>query len=501
MNPYILNIEPHDQVHVVTDKIDAAGAEKVLLVFPARRTPLTRRLDLKLIQRHAAIKGVQIALVANRGKLLENATDLGIPVFANIRQAKSASWKTTPPTINTTGLKEEARPTLDWLKANRHINKPEWAGRTFPGKLALGISLAVILALMIITLPSAQIRIQPGTETQQLHMTVSADPSLSSFSLTGDLPAERVTLVVEGREEMQPSGSIMVPLQPASGEVVFTNLSDHVIDIPMGTVVRTAGEKPVRFSTVETAEVEAEAGATVTLPVQALNPGSEGNLAPGEISIVEGDLKLFLTVTNLRSTSGGSAQRSKAPSNADYVALSQRLQESLWQTALAEAASNHPTGGYVIDSAPISMEILEESYDPPEPQPASTLSLQMQVEYEILVVAETDLQAIASGNLDATLPAGTSAYAPSLVILPESEPQFDESGVATWQLYAQRTLYKTIELQELRGQLAGKSKSMAADILDDDLSLTSPPRITLSPPFWPLLPLLPFRINIEPVFE
>jgi hypothetical protein len=147
------------------------------------------------------------------------------------------------------------------------------------------------------------------------------------------------------------------------------------------------------------------------------------------------------------------------------------------------------------------MEILEESFDPPEPQPATTLSLQMQVEYDILVVAETDLQAIATGNLDATLPAGSSAYAPSLVILPESEPQFDESGVATWQLYAQRTLYKTIELQELRGQLAAKSKSMAADILKSDLSLTTSPRITLSPPFWPILPLLPIRINIEPVFE
>ncbi len=501
MKPYILNIEAHDEVSVVTDRMDAAGAEKVLLVFPARRVPLTRRLDLKLLQRHAAQKGIELAVVASRGRLLENATDLGIPVFANIRQAQSASWERKPPRLDPPIRIDKPRRRLDWLKANRHVSRPAMQSSAAQGKITLAVSLLAVFGLLLITLPHATVRIQPRTSLQELHMTVSADPALSSFSLTGDLPAERITVVVEGRERLTPSGTMMVPLQPASGEVVFTNLSDQAIDIPSGVVLRTTGETPVRFSTQRDAELEAEVGANITVPVQALNPGSDGNLPPGSITIIEGDLKLFLNVTNLQATKGGSAQRSAAPSAADYENLSQRLQDTLWQTALAEAARSFQPGDFVIDSQPVSMTVLEESFDPADPQPTSSLSLQMQVEYDILVVAQEDMLAMAAGNLDATLLSGTNAYPPSLVILPESEPVIDENGIASWQVYAQRYVYDDIDYRSLQRQLYGKGRAKAMEILTETIAQDTPAQIILQPAFWPIMPLQPMRIQFQLDFD
>jgi len=498
MNPKIIHLEPYDDVHVVIDHMDQTRLERIILVFPTRRAPLANRLDLLLLQRHAADTGKQIAVVTNSSKLVEYSLDLGIPVFPSIRQAQTSEWKSTPITGDKLVRPEgQNRRSLEWLQANHQVSKSVWQDNpTLRYGVIAGCALA-ILTLMVFLLPSAEITLTPKTELQEIHMTVKANPALSSYTLTGELPAKRVTTVVEGREEMQASGSIMVPLQPASGEVVFTNLSDQEIDIPVGSIVRTSQETPVRFNTQESASLPAQAGATISVPVQALNPGISGNLPADSLNIVEGDLKLFVTVTNPEPTQGGSQQESIAPSEKDYEALSNKLRASLWQSAVNEVKSELAPNDLIIDSIPLSMKVLEEIYDPPEPQPASTLSLQMRVEYVILVVAGDDMQNMIGRNLDATLPKGYTASPASLVILPETEPEIGEDEVATWTVYAQRWLYANMDNNEIRESAAGKTRGKASTLLQTMLDLDSPPQIKCSPGWWPVLPWLPIRITID----
>ena len=61
MKPEIIHLEPHDTVHVVMDRMDQSRLERILLVFPARRAPLTKRLDLGMARR--VVQDLELALM------------------------------------------------------------------------------------------------------------------------------------------------------------------------------------------------------------------------------------------------------------------------------------------------------------------------------------------------------------------------------------------------------------------------------------------------------
>ena len=83
-------------------------------------------------------------MVLHAAACWENATDLGIPVFPNIRQAQSASWERTPPRLNPPIRSDKPRRRLDWLKANRHVSRPEMQSSAAQGKITLAVSLLAV---------------------------------------------------------------------------------------------------------------------------------------------------------------------------------------------------------------------------------------------------------------------------------------------------------------------------------------------------------------------
>lgn len=72
----------------------------------------------------------------------------------------------------------------------------------------------------------------------------------------------------------------------AWGEVTFyiDEVTDHSISIPMGTVVATAGEEPLRFVTTEDEEIT-QGNTLVSIYAEAEKAGSSGNVAVGEITV------------------------------------------------------------------------------------------------------------------------------------------------------------------------------------------------------------------------
>jgi hypothetical protein len=80
-----------------------------------------------------------------------------------------------------------------------------------------------------------------------------------------------VSLIVEGQDSIETSGKAPIPDQSAWGSVVFTNLTDHPINIPDGTVVSTR-DATVRFATSRSGSLPAGPGRHVFAD-HSLQPG------------------------------------------------------------------------------------------------------------------------------------------------------------------------------------------------------------------------------------
>ncbi|MBT3241023.1 MAG: hypothetical protein HON98_01940 [Chloroflexi bacterium] len=498
MKTQILHIEPYDDTHSIKDKMNWAKSDRILLVFPHRRMVIDRKIDLLLIQRHATSIGAQIALVTKQEQLKSFAAELEIPIFRSLRIARRLPWeaavsteqqilKINPPEKSLKELKEATQiparfPKLTTLWARLLIFST--------GVLAFTILLAALL-------PRAEIRLSPESEKQEMAIDLIAKKQFTSFGPAGILPAIPLKITVEGRDSLQPSGSISVPQQAAEGEIQFTNLTNQEILIPEGTVVRTIDINPIRFATLLEVQLPAESGATGFVEIRALNPGNSSNLAVGALIVVEGDLGLEIASVNLEPTSGGSELESTAPTPGDYEELSDQLEAALWESAIQEAKSIIEEGDFLIITEPNNVIIKEEVFSPSTPQPVSELSLQLQIEYEILYISGEDLKSIGLLNLDALLSDDLQAKNETLLVLPISVPEFNDDDQVYWRVLVQRQVIQQINTLDLKDQVKGKSINVAIQKVSNEYDLSKSPNISIFPNWWPWLPVVPLRITVD----
>ncbi|MBN2046077.1 MAG: baseplate J/gp47 family protein [Anaerolineales bacterium] len=496
MKTQVIHLESYDDRHSILDRLNWGQADRIILVWPLRGTPLDHKLDLKLIHRRCQESRVSLALVCKYAPVVDEAHALGIPVFRSLRQAHKVAWEYS--------LAPYLPPTKPERKYNRaelaemrlQANPPDWMTLPVTRNIAFWTAIFAILVMAFFLVPGATIEFLPKFKTQQLDLTLKANPQIDSYNLSGTIPSRRLTISVEGRSETTPSGQTSIPDQAAVGLIIFTNLTDQEISIPAGTIIRTADPNTsIRFATSTNAIIEAKAGAVIQVPVEAVNPGINSNLPSNSLVIIEGDLTRSLTAVNPDPTTGGTVRISASPSPEDYASLREELLISLWDTALDEARQTLAEKDVILDTSPRQVAILEESFSPPEPEPSSSLTLILRVEYELLYLSWEDLSAMGNDILDATLPDGFQAQPDTLQIEPLSPPIFVDSDQAEWEISISRRTFENGQLQPSIRQILGKKPDQAAKFLEKELDLTTLPEITLFPEWWPLMPLLEIRIE------
>ena len=154
------------------------------------------------------------------------------------------------------------------------------------GFFALGV--LALLAIAATLLPEATVTLTPQTGVQEVTMEVRAGEDIAAIDLAGGVPAQWRRVTVEGRDTTPASGTLLLPDRPARGEVLFSNLTDQPVAIPEGMVVLSQGEMIQRFGVQRGGVLPAGPGETISLPVSALAPGSQGNLPAGSLVAIEG---------------------------------------------------------------------------------------------------------------------------------------------------------------------------------------------------------------------
>jgi hypothetical protein len=368
-----------------------------------------------------------------------------------------------------------------------------------------------LIALAAALLPGAHLSLSPLSKTQELTIGVQADAKITSFTLSGSVPVNEATVVVEGRDQATATGNMMIPDQAAQGEVIFSNLTDQPMTIPTDTIVTTlapasnqsvggkstAGEKEfIRFATTQSGILRAGVNQTVTLPVRAITLGRKGNLKSGQLQAVEGTLGAQLAVTNPSATRGGSDRSTPLPTDKDRQLLRTKLLAALEQTALREMLANLADGDVLIPGTLELSQVLEEKFEPSSDSPADQVTLNLRLEHRAQVVMAGDLHALASAALDASLPKGFVPVDGSMEIKNVGQPQASGGRNPTWSLRAQRQIRAQIAAHDAIRVSLGQTPQAAAQGMIKALPLAGSPRIALTPAWWPRLPILPMRYSV-----
>lgn len=500
MKTQIIQLDTYDDTISVKDKLGWSQTGRVVLVWPPRGHILDRQLDLLLILRHSQALGVQIALVTNDPEVRLQANLLEIPVYRSIRNAQKSRWRR--PRRKTFSLLPQQRNWQERLdEVGKIIDDPphrKRQARVLSQPLRIGLfTLAVlsVLSIAAVLIPSAQISITPETKFQDIVLEIKANDSTEKINLSGVLPVRWIETTVEGRSSSPATGSISIPLNYATGEILFENLTDQSLVIPAGTVVSTS-DSAQRFSTQEEAQLSPEIGSEVAVPIQALSPGSSGNLSPGRIVAVEGNLGVFVEVNNLQPTSGGGMAVSPAPSGSDRAQLREQLVATLTQNARQEIqASLHPQDLLLTQSLRLA-GVLSEAYSPPELQPASEVELILRLAFEAPYVSNEDSQIFAKAILEANLPADYSAIPGTMKIEHLDQPLYEQGSTNTWRIHISQEIRNIPSTDQAISLIRGRPPEIANQLLMENLSLASQPHIRTMPSWWPILPLIPIRIEV-----
>ncbi len=490
MKTQIITLKSHDDLISVRDRMSWAKTPRILLVWPKYEKVTLRQVDLKVLQRHAAMLGAQLGLITRERRVRANAEALRIPVFTSAGEAQRLPWpklkrKRLPRHIPDKTLREkrEQLPALE----------EAWRSRPWVRVVAFIVGVLSVLLLVGLFIPRALVVLKPVTKTQSVSLPVTASTSVETVFITGSIPAREKRIVVNGEQIITVTGEGVVPQSKAKGVAEFRNLTQSVVTIPIGTLV-TAGD--IRFVTTELGVLNAGVGETAALKIEALEGGQAGNLDAEAVNAIEGRLGLSLSVTNPEPTTGGRERASVQASDVDRERVKELLLKSLEKDALQKFTEELAPGDILFNDTFALSQILSEVYDPPAGAAGAKLTLAMQVEYSIRYADASDLNELAGLALNASLPSGFRAVSDALSIEPTLKPATLSNGSTRWAIQAERKITQQMDAAQVTQMILGLNSDAAQTELDKNLPLASSPKITFTPSWWRWVPIVPFRVEV-----
>ncbi len=494
MKTQIITLESHDDLISVRDKLSWAKTPRILLVWPKYEQVTLRVLDLKVLQRHADSLGAQLGLVTRRLNVRRDAESLGIPVFDSSAAAQKEVWQVAPP--RSQRIPKAPRRNLRALGNSIREKEAPWRTSLLGRVLTFTVGVLAFVTVASLFVPRAAVTLYPEMQIQSALIPVAAGESFESVSITGDVPARPLSVVVSAEQSLAVASEIEVPRSKAQGIARFTNLGQAEVSIAAGTILSTASDSPVNFVTLNDTLLPSGVDEFVDVPIEALQPGSRGNVAADTIIIVEGQLGLSISVTNPNLTRGGTNSTLTGATDADRADLREVVMDNLRRDAEEKLRSQISTDDVLLMDTFEVTEIIEETFSPPAGQAGKSLVLKMQVEFSARYVSAEDLKQLSTVTLDSSITAG---FVPSGAVSFEqlTSPSTDNSGITHFELDVSRTLLRDINELQVFPLLRGYSPNDPGDELMQTLSLRQKPEIVISPSWWPWMPLIPFNISIE----
>lgn len=502
MKTHILQLDPHDDTNSVRDKMTWAQAQRLVLVWPTRGRVLQRQVDLVLLHRQAHKLGAHLSLVTPDPQVRDHAAALGVPVFDRVDQTRRLRWRSRLPRL--APLRRRPPPDLAAIRAAQQAREraaaaPDPRSWWWRGPVA-ALAVAALSTLAVTVVPSAEVRLRPKVAPIETSVFVTADPDQAEVDAAlGVIPARHLQVEVQRNSFIATTGTREAPAVPASGRVVFTNITGQPATIPASTGVRTTSGDSVRFETTRAVVIAARIGATVDVEVRAIDLGPAGNVAAGQINAIDGAIGLQLAVTNPAATTGGATAQQVAVAPADRSTLREQLEAGLLVEARDALSAQLQPGEFLPPETIQRVRIVSENFDHAVGEPADALGLTLRLAISGLAIHEDDARALGQAAFAAAVPTDYRTDLDAVRFSRSRETGFAD-GRATFTLRLSGDASPVIDADAVRTRLAGQTLWAAEQDLGHSLDLAHPPTIVTRPDFftalWPRLPWLPLRIEV-----
>lgn len=512
----------------------------VAFTIPDDWAELDNPAQMRLLQRRAKQRGIQLSLITRVPTTRKAAQLAGIPVYSHPEHAfrdhrPNPFWSQIRALLAKSGLLDSGqnRPTISMRESladiaperGKNILDPRKKAQSYRsrqkeikrvekikglnsaprakrrpwsiGPLLMGGLLAILLITFgIYILPAATITLTPGREILEVTLALSANPDSDVIDLDENvLPARIVEKTLTESGAITTSGLQQKASGKATGSVTFSNIGRLPVQIPAGTTVSTATGTQVRFRTTQPAALEGGVGTRITVPIEALEEGTQGNVRANTINTVPGSLRLRVRVSNPNGTFGGSSTLVSVVTQGDKDSLLAQVQAQVEGQA-ADYLRDEIEPGEWMPADAVQTFAMSQVFDQFNDDEAGELQLNLRSLIQGTVVNDEDVKFAMRSVLDGAVPEGAKLVADSVRFF--RHPNAQTAGrTIQFTVTVQGQYVTPIDPVEVKESVVGLTPLEAEILLQNRWNLMGPPTIYRDPRWLNTLPGLINRIQVR----
>ncbi|MBV9579702.1 MAG: baseplate J/gp47 family protein [Chloroflexi bacterium] len=307
-------LDADDDLGTIRSKLESSSAEEIYLVIPRRSSVLRTPLEFRILARIANEMSSETILVTDDPARRRLANQEGFRTRRGLRTLKHLM------------LGPDQNPP--------RFVMPDWVPLPSLMSFFSLLGLLIVAGLAIFGFyPQMHVTLVPQTRTVDQSVDVTVDPDAKSADAsTGTLPGSVISVPIDVSGSVQIPSDRTIGSDKAHGEAIITSQRTSTSSLPKGSIVRVDGGP--QFTTDQDLNVPPRV--PVRVGITAVDPGTVGNVAAGQITTFDGDGFDQLQVTNQRPTTGGTDRQAKVVSEDDRKALDDQLRKAAHDQGLAQ---------------------------------------------------------------------------------------------------------------------------------------------------------------------
>jgi len=496
-------VETEEEIPELVERLRRFSGEDTMLVLPMRSRIGQSRFNFQLLRNYAARLGKRVTVVCDDPAVQKMASESGFAVFGAVGLDGEgiASEAEAAPPVQRWWKKVGNAPTTHVGIAQPKKLLTRSATELKPGRFLLYVTATTLLLVGLfgaaIYVPSASVTLvaQAAPFTQK-DVEIPASPG------KGSIHVRSVSITRSNSQGFKTTGSIVVPLAPATGQVIYSNTcsaSGHGSPgIWLYRGQRLDNTNGLTFAQTSPDSMVAWGQKSPPLNIVAVQPGSPGNVGSGTITTVEANRFSCLTVTNPAATGGGTdpsttPQMTEADFDAGRAQLEQELRQSIAQTLVGSGQQGEKLSETIIFGPP------QYTTDHQPNDKVPTFSGTMTISGEGDFYNDSDVQKAFQDYLAKRVPNDQQLLTESPIQVQYRILVATSGGNLTFLGSAAAYVAPKLDEAKIRSQIVGRPLAQARFYLEK-LPIRSV-AIKEQPLSLPLMPLLVGRISLHYVVE
>jgi hypothetical protein len=504
-------VETEEEIPELVERLRRYHGDDTMLVLPMRSRIGQSRFNFQLLRNYAARLGKRVTVVCDDPAVQKMASETGFRVFGAVGPEGEGipSEAEAPPPVRKWWQGRQAAPTthVGVAAPTRLITKT--ATEVRPGRFLLYVTAVTLILVGIfaaaVFVPSATV-----TLVAQAQPFTTKDVEISAQPGKAPIHVRVVSISNSNSQGFKVTGSINVPLAPATGQVVYSNAipppcpgtdcTSPGLIVPYGQRLRNSNGLEFAQSSGNVTVPWATGGqqGTVTANIVAVIPGTTGNVGDHTINQIEDNRYPKLTVTNPQATGGGTDPSSTPQmTEADFDAGRAQLEQEIHQTIAQQIQGAGQAGEKLSDTLIFGAPQYTTDHQPGDKVPSFSGTMTITGEGDFY--SDADVNSAYKTYLAQHVPNNLQLLTSSPTQVQYRLLSSAKGGFLVFVGTASAYVAPTLDEHQIRAAIVGRPTAQARFYLEK-LPIRSV-AIKEQPLALPLMPLLDRRITLAYVVE